>query len=439
MAEAFNRPAPLSFQGNVKENWCVFVQEYDIYIAAAHGTTPKKTQAYILLNIAGSEAIERECSFTYKSAVLNAHGDVVTPAENCEDPDVLKSKFKAVCDRHIFMTRSQRPGESIQSFVADLRVIASTCQYGALTEELICDRLICGIQKDNVRKLLLRESDITLFKALHLCQIHELSPRGHNREQRQHNTQQMSQASNPGAHRFHQNQQKPQPRGAQQCNHCGGKHSLPREEHCPAFGRQYRACRKFNHYDRCCMSSGQNPKQRQFRTPGNKQVYHIDDDDDPPAGTFLIESVDSSGIHYKNEIHCTLRVHGTDVNLKVDTGAKCNVMPYSLYQHINRGERINTHKAVNLVAYGGDTINTRGEVLLPCRKNGTVHMLSFFIIEQPVSALLGLQDSLKLGLMTLHDVHSVSAPEPVLPTNIKTEYSDLFSGELGTLPVEYKM
>jgi len=180
MAEYFHKPAPLSFEGNCAENWRIFEQEYDIFIAAAYADRPKKTQAYMLLNLAGSEAIERERSFVYKPAVLNEDGAVVMPGESREDPEVLKKKFKEVCDprtnvtieRYNFNKRDQRPGESFQAYVAELRNKASSCQYGELKEEFIRDRLVCGIRKDGVRKLLLREPDLTLPKAIGICQIH---------------------------------------------------------------------------------------------------------------------------------------------------------------------------------------------------------------------------------------------------------------------------
>ena len=44
------------FEGNVAENSCRFEQEYDIFIAAAHSEKEEKIQAYILLNLAGTEA-----------------------------------------------------------------------------------------------------------------------------------------------------------------------------------------------------------------------------------------------------------------------------------------------------------------------------------------------------------------------------------------------
>ena len=115
MAE-FRKPDPLRFDGNVAENWRIFELDFDIFIAAAHSSKTKKEQAYILLNIAGREAIEKSRSFTYKPAVTNDEGAIVTPAEDKEDPDVLKKKFRELCspqkniimERHKFNTRNQK-------------------------------------------------------------------------------------------------------------------------------------------------------------------------------------------------------------------------------------------------------------------------------------------------------------------------------------------
>ncbi|XP_016412870.1 splicing factor 3A subunit 3-like, partial [Sinocyclocheilus rhinocerous] len=56
---------PLGWDGKGIDNWRIFEQEYDIFIAAAHHDKPAKTRAYILLNLAGPEAIERERLFVY--------------------------------------------------------------------------------------------------------------------------------------------------------------------------------------------------------------------------------------------------------------------------------------------------------------------------------------------------------------------------------------
>ena len=76
-----------------------------IFIAAAHSSKSKKVQAYILLNLAGSEAIERERSFSYESE-----------GENREDPECLKAKFAEICSpqTNITMERHKLSEESAQ-------------------------------------------------------------------------------------------------------------------------------------------------------------------------------------------------------------------------------------------------------------------------------------------------------------------------------------
>ena len=40
MAEGFRKPDPLRFDGNVAENWRIFEQEYNIFVAAACSDEP---------------------------------------------------------------------------------------------------------------------------------------------------------------------------------------------------------------------------------------------------------------------------------------------------------------------------------------------------------------------------------------------------------------
>ena len=76
----------LSFEGNCAENWRAFEMEYDIYVNPAHPAADAKTRSYILLNLAGKEAIERARSLTYAEGATQ------------EDVKFLKDKFKALCE-----------------------------------------------------------------------------------------------------------------------------------------------------------------------------------------------------------------------------------------------------------------------------------------------------------------------------------------------------
>ena len=49
--EGLRKPEPLSFEGNVAENWRHFEEDFDIFIEAAYGDKDERTKTYILLNL----------------------------------------------------------------------------------------------------------------------------------------------------------------------------------------------------------------------------------------------------------------------------------------------------------------------------------------------------------------------------------------------------
>ena len=56
-----------------------------------------------------------------------------------------------------------------------LRKLALTCEFGQLTDELIRDRIVCGITDNATKKKLLQEPDLNLNKCLDLCRATETS------------------------------------------------------------------------------------------------------------------------------------------------------------------------------------------------------------------------------------------------------------------------
>ena len=95
-------------------------------------------------------------------------------------------------------------------------------------------------------------------------------------------------------------------------------------------------------------------------------------------------------------------------------------------------------KAVQLVAYGGDTLTTLGSVKLKVHLPSMSRNLEFHVINKPVTSLLCLTDSLSLNLIQLHsEFHEVDTSDS-FPTAILDEYKELFQGDLGNIPVVYK-
>lgn len=153
---------------------------------------------------------------------------------------------------------------------------------------------------------------------------------------------------------------------------------------------------------------------------------------DAPEDTFYCETVDD--VSQKGEIFTTVQLtHGLGkLKLKVDTGAKCNVISAHQLRLIAPSAHINNTEKVNLIAYGGQTIITEGTTILYCEQG----QLKFHVVHRNVRPLLGLQDSIAIGLIQLGpQVHAVQNQEPEVQ-----EFSDLFDTTvLGKLPVVYHM
>ena len=100
----------------------------------------------------------------------------VKPSEKTfeELTEVLKTHYNPppseVMQRFRFNTRSRKPGESVATYVAELRRLAEFCDYGVTLDKMIRDRLVSGINDDNIQKKLLSEPRLTYTRALEIAQ-----------------------------------------------------------------------------------------------------------------------------------------------------------------------------------------------------------------------------------------------------------------------------
>ena len=324
-----------------------------------------------------------------------------------------------------------------------------------MKDELIRDRLVSGILNDNVRKILLPETDLTLTKAIHICQIHELSDSDAQslrsavtRDEHVHVVKTRHFTDKPwraphrdadarpkGGH-FADSRRNPvfaQPK----CGNCGRNHANGTRSVCPAFGKQCNKCGRRNHFAVVCRSSAP-----PSRTIQEVQQEDYDEDED---SYFYIETINEHG--KKDDIHAELTLNGVKTRLKVDTGAKCNVMGETTLKRIH-GKPVDMTKRTRLIRFGGQEVKTLGVVKLPCVHGRHKVELAFHVVRRDVTTLLGLKDSLCLELITLSpDVFEVQTDEPAskpiissqIPEGILMKYSDLFDDAVGKLPVKYKI
>lgn len=78
-----------------------------------------------------------------------------------------------IYERYVFFARNQQISEPIDHYVTELKKLAQSCEFETLTNGLIRDRIVCGLQDNGLRKRLLRTGELTLGKTVSRCRATE--------------------------------------------------------------------------------------------------------------------------------------------------------------------------------------------------------------------------------------------------------------------------
>ena len=148
---------------NETEDWRRYIERVNHFFEANEITDLNKRRSIFLVCVGAK---------TYKLV-----GSLVAP----EDPkdksyedlakllqDHFMPKPSAVVQRLKFNTRSQQPGETIVMFLAELRHLSEHCEFGITLDEMLRDRLVCGVRDIRIQRRLLAEPKLTLKRALDL-------------------------------------------------------------------------------------------------------------------------------------------------------------------------------------------------------------------------------------------------------------------------------
>ncbi|GFO24443.1 hypothetical protein PoB_005094800 [Plakobranchus ocellatus] len=257
--------------------------------------------------------------------------------------EYCQPKINLILERYKFQFRLQNPTESTEQFVTQLKRLAQNCKFGQLKNEMVRDRLVVGIHNEieSVKERLLRESDLTLEKAITMCQSYELSKQGLKlMEEKQEEVQAVNYKMKGNTNysprsttKFKKAEMKTRlkPENTiKECRKCGKSHP-PRN--CPAYVKTCLKCGKMNQFQTICHSK--------FR---KKSVNDLDLEleDEIEIETLMIDSV----IDYKEEQGCT------ELKFKIDTGADISVISKKAYDLIQKKSALDACQ-LNLSSPGG--------------------------------------------------------------------------------------
>ncbi|KAF7646309.1 hypothetical protein LDENG_00190110 [Lucifuga dentata] len=128
----------------------------------------EKQKIALLLTVAGRSALD-----VYNMFILTE--------EEKDKFDAVINKVERYCtlrknetyERYIFRNRMQKESESIEQYVMDLKLKSQLCNFGTLCDSMIRDQIVIGVLDKRVRMHLLKEADLTLKKAMEICQAAE--------------------------------------------------------------------------------------------------------------------------------------------------------------------------------------------------------------------------------------------------------------------------
>lgn len=414
----------------------------------------------VLLSLLGREGLKIYETFTFTDPLdAKKIAEVLDTFTDYFEP--LKSE---VFDRFCFHKRVQKPGESFDAWLVDLRSMVKTCNYGteAVVKSVIRDQIVLGVANDNVREKLLFESSLSLESACAIVRACEASSM--QLGQISTRTEAQVHGLRDKAAKEHVPTQSSKSRGedVNNCVNCGRRH---RRNQCPAAGVTCFACGKPGHYSRRCpASNGQQRRgwanDRQMAPPTGQQPTQPQH---RPAqrGTFMqhqLHSLEGAGAvgqeeprfmdeeYVLHELKCSsggeewheeLSVDGSvPIRFKLDSGATCNVLPLESYKRIHKSNTVLTPgpRIRNYGARGG-YLNVLGVLTSAVVRRGVAYTVNFVVVDEPGQPpILGLPTCQRMQL--IQRVHSITQDPLKDVPPIVSEFRDIFTG-IGKLPVEH--
>ncbi|CAB4043692.1 Hypothetical predicted protein [Paramuricea clavata] len=154
-----------------QESWETYVERVQHFFAA--NDVDDNHQVPTLLSLIGCKtySLLKDLLLPEKPADKN-FDEIVSTLQKHLNPKPLE-----IAERFRFYKRNQQEGESILSYIAELKKLTTHCNFGNNLEETLRDRLVCGLSNQQIQKRLLAESKLKFSKAIDIAVAMETATR----------------------------------------------------------------------------------------------------------------------------------------------------------------------------------------------------------------------------------------------------------------------
>ncbi|XP_062374782.1 uncharacterized protein K02A2.6-like [Sardina pilchardus] len=402
-------------------DWVEYVERLEHFFVANDITDESKRRS-VLLSACGAKTYKliRNLATPRKPGELSFQ-DLVTLVKNHHNP-----KPSIIVQRFKFHTHSRKQGMTVATFVAELRQLSEHCEFGAVLEDMLRDRLVCGINVDSIQRRLLSEANLTFKKALEISQAMETAAINTKDIQQAHG------AAQPDAVRHVSKDEKGKSQKSIECYRCGGTHFA---NDCGFKDSVCHNCQKKGHIAKMCRGTKNKQRKNWGTSKPNRSAHRLqgDEPEEEEESSFDMFNLHVISQSRAEPIYVALKVNGTDLKMEVDTGASVSVISQHSYHNLWRATEAPALKKTNirLRTYTGECIPLLGAIDVDIDYEGQKASVSLLVVQGEGPSLLG-RDLLQKIRLHWGEIWG-EIKNMTVAHDITAKYADVFRDELGTL------
>ena len=402
---------------NSKEDWKSYIERMQQYYTANDIADPNKQRALLLSSCGASTYRQIKNVLAPKLPTEVEFNNIVTQMTTHFQPATSET-----VQRYLFNSRIRRPHETIAIYVAELKKISEHCNFGDTLEQMLRDRLVCGIADERWQRRLLSEEDLTFKNALKISQALEAAER------------QVKDLLGPAqVHQVRRTMDRRPARSSSEvpCYRCGGPHPSPT---CRFKDAECRYCHKIGHLAKVCRTKKAFHKQDKHRTSSRGTHQITEGEDNECATEYTMYNCHANGT---TPLLVKVTVNDIELQMEVDTGATLSVISEHTYRKLwsDTDAPPLQHSTAKLKTYTGEKISVKGSIEVDVTYQEQKARLSLIVVQGDGPSLLGRDwlQWLQLDWSHLHQVSSSSnAIKPRLQ-GILDEHPEVFEDELGQI------